>query len=76
MTITSTDIGWDDSHEMPLSRKGQRQQRIAELYTQLAAMRPARRCGDAARFARLEGELMLLLSADLIANCQTTARSS
>lgn len=76
MTTVSTDLSWDDSGEMPLSKKGQRQHRIAELFTHLAAMRHGRRPGDAAHVARLEGELMLLLDAELIANQVTTARPS
>jgi len=57
---------WDDTNELPLSQGEQRKARIAELLNALADMRPARRRDDAARFTRIEAELVLLLDAALI----------
>jgi hypothetical protein len=74
MAIEYAENVWDDINEMPLSNGGQRKMRIAELLTALAAMRPARRRDDTARFARLESELILLLDAELIATNQTRVR--
>jgi hypothetical protein len=66
----------DDTNEMPLSGGAQRRTRIAELLTALADMRPARRHDDTARFKRIEGELILLLDAELIRTHQRSPRES
>jgi len=67
---------WDDTNELPLSQGDQRKARIAELLTALADMRPARRRDDAARFTRIEAELVLLLDAALIGSHQKHLRAS
>jgi hypothetical protein len=67
---------WDDSNELPLSRGDQRKARIAELLKSLADMRPARRRDDAARFTRIEAELVLLLDAALISTHLQHVRES
>jgi hypothetical protein len=76
MAIEYAAHAWDDTNDMPLSMDGQRKRRIAELLEAFAAMRPARRDDDPARFIRLERELILLLDAELIAIQQTRARPS
>jgi hypothetical protein len=66
----------DDTNDMPLSKGEQRKTRIAELLTALAGMRPARRRDDAARFKRLEAELILLLDAEVIRTHHKRRRES
>jgi hypothetical protein len=75
-TTNYADPPWDDTNELPLSQGDQRKARIAELLRALADMRPARRRDDAARFTRIEAELVLLLDAALIWAQQKHARES
>ena len=72
----STQGGWDDTDDMPLSNGVDRRTRIAELFSALADMRPPQRWDDPAQFTRLEAELMLLLNAELIRQDQPRARTS
>jgi hypothetical protein len=67
---------WDDTNELPLSQGDQRKARIAELFKAVVDMRPARRRDDAARFTRMEAELVLLLDAALIWTHQKHMRES
>jgi hypothetical protein len=74
--IEYAERAWDDTNDMPLSKGEERKTRIAELLKSLGDMRPARRRDDAARFKRIEAELVLLLDAELIRTHQMSARES